>query len=396
MNWTEEVDAELSEILEEAATGVGIEREAAYRLMYVNERCLPALISTARRVRLQGKGVVTSFSRKVFIPLTNICRNACGYCGFRKAPPDPEARVLTPKEVLWIAEQGRTAGCNEALFTLGEKPEESYSEVRRMLRALGYDTIVDYLRDMCRRVVEETGLLPHSNPGVLTSEEIAKLRDVNASMGLMLENASERLCGEGGPHKLSPGKKPRLRLDTIEAAGRQKVAFTTGLLVGIGETPEEQVDSLFAIKELSDCYGHIQEVLIQNFRAKVGTPMEGALEPNPLEVFKTLAVARLIFGGEMNLQAPPNLNPDVQSLLLQAGANDWGGVSPVTIDHINPEAPWPSIDRLRVLTEGEGLVLKERLPIYPEFILRKRGFIPEGLRELILSRIDGEGYVKGW
>ncbi len=396
MNTTEGISVELSRILEKAAVGKGIEREEAYRLINIGERSIPALISTAMRVRLQGKGIVTSFSRKVFIPLTNICRNACRYCGFRKIPNDPDARLLTPKEVLRIAEQGRAAGCNEALFTLGEKPEEGYPEVRRRLRTLGYDTTVDYLWDMCKLVIEETGLLPHSNPGVLTREEVAELRGVNASMGLMLENVSERLCGEGGPHEPSLGKKPRLRLDTIEAAGSQKVAFTTGLLIGIGETPEERIDSLFAIKGLSDRYGHIQEVLIQNFRAKTGTPMERALEPHPLEVIKTLAVARLIFGGEMNLQTPPNLNPETLPLLLQAGANDLGGVSPVTVDHINPEAPWPSIDRLRVLTEGAGLVLKERLPIYPEFILRRRGFLPEGLKELALSRIDGEGYVKGW
>jgi len=387
---------ELGEILGEAVSGRGIEKGDAYRLMRADESGLPSLMSAAGKVRLGSKGVITSFSRKAFIPLTNMCRNACGYCGFRRSPTDPQAQLLTPKQVLEIAKQARAAGCNEALFTLGEKPEERYPEVRRKLRALGYDTTVNYLRDVCEIVIEETGLLPHSNPGVLTPEEIATLRGVNASMGLMLENISERLCELGGPHELSPGKKPKLRLDTIEAAGRQKVAFTTGLLIGIGETLEERVDSLFAIKELHDRYGHIQEVLIQNFRAKVGTPMENALEPSPLDVVKTLAVARLIFGGEMNLQAPPNLNSEIMPLLLRAGANDWGGVSPVTVDHINPEAPWPSINRLRVLTEREGLVLRERLPIYPEFILQKRGFLPERLRELIISRIDEKGYVKGW
>ncbi|MEM3737397.1 MAG: 7,8-didemethyl-8-hydroxy-5-deazariboflavin synthase CofG [Candidatus Bathyarchaeia archaeon] len=382
------------EVLDKAAGGGGIEREEAYQLMHIGEEHLPALTSTALKVRLHGRGITTSFSRKAFIPLTNLCRNACRYCGFRKTPKDTDAKLMTPKEVLKIAKQAMLAGCNEALFTLGEKPEEVYPEVRERLRALGYENTIAYLYDACKLVIEETGLIPHSNAGILTPREMAELREVNASMGLMLESISERLCGEGGPHELSPGKKPKRRLSVIEDAGRQRVAFTTGLLIGIGETLEERVDSLFAIKKLHEQYGHIQEVLIQNFKARVGTPMEKSAEPSSLEVTKTLAVARLILGGEVNIQAPPNLNSEIQPILLQAGVNDWGGISPVTIDYINPEAPWPSIDRLKEVTERAGFVLKERLPIYPEFITKKQGFIPEGLKDLILSRIDEEGYVK--
>jgi 7,8-didemethyl-8-hydroxy-5-deazariboflavin synthase CofG subunit len=393
-NFDSQIRPEITEILEKVLAGGEIGKNEALQLISAEPKEVMFIFAIANNLRIRKKGVNTSFSRKVFLPLINICRNACKYCGFRREPTSSEAKILTIKEILKIARKGRRAACNEALFTLGEKPEEKYRAVRVELRKLGYSSTLEYLRDMCEKVVKETGLLPHSNPGVLTKKEMTRLKDVNASLGLMLENSSERLCDKGGPHEFSPGKDPKLRLATIEYAGQLKIPFTSGLLIGIGETLEERVDSLFAIKKIHEKYGNVQEIIIQSFKPKMKTSMQNCVEPSFFDVLRTLAVARLIFGGDMNIQAPPNLNREACQLFLLAGANDWGGISPVTVDYINPEAPWPKISELEKLTVEAGFVLKERLPVYPEYILNKPEFISDFIREIILLRIDSEGYVK--
>jgi FO synthase len=292
-----------------------------------------------------------------------------------------------------IARAGAAAGCKEALFSLGERPEEVYERARNDLRALGYATTTEYLAAMCRLVFEETGLMPHANCGVLEPWELELLRPWNVSMGLMLENISERLLGPGLAHAGSPGKVPALRLKTIEDAGRLGTPFTTGILIGIGETLEERVDSLFAIRDLQDRSGNVQEVIVQNFRAKLDTPMRGEDEPSAIEMARSIALARLVLGPEMSVQAPPNLSPDAYGFYLLAGINDWGGISPVTADHINPEAPWPKIEELREISAEAGFTLRERLAIYPRFQLS-----PDTLREPFRSRVevlaDGSGYVR--
>jgi FO synthase len=351
-------------------------------------------MSAASIIRDNNKGKRITYSRKIFIPLTNICRNRCGYCNFRKEPSDNDAEIMKPSKVLSFAKAGSKAHCTEALFTLGEKPEQKYPEFNEELKRLGYSSTLEYLGDMCEMVIKKEGLLPHSNPGVMTKSELANLKEVNASMGLMLENVSNRLCNKGGPHEFSPGKIPELRLATIENAGQLKIPFTTGLLIGIGEFPEEIIDSLYSIKELNEKYGHIQEIIIQNFRAKPKTPMASHPEPTVKNIAKTIALARLIFLGKMNIQAPPNLSNEYGAY-LSAGINDWGGISPVTKDFINPEAPWPEISFLKRITEQKGFELKARLPIYPEFILNKAHLLPKSLKSYIISLVNDEGLVKG-
>jgi 7,8-didemethyl-8-hydroxy-5-deazariboflavin synthase CofG subunit len=276
---------------------------------------------------------------------------------------------------------------------MGEKPEEIYPQVREQLAHLGHRTMISYLRAMCELVLDQTGLLPHANPGILTREELAELREVNASMGLMLENVSARLMAPGGPHWKCAGKLPTARLDTIAYAGEMRVPFTTGLLIGIGETPQERVDSLLAIKELHARHGHIQEVIIQNLRVKEDTAMRGWQEPSVLDMARTIAVARLLLPA-MNIQAPPNLTPEAYQFYLMAGINDWGGVSPVTSDFINPEAPWPSIAELKAATEKAGFELRERLAIYPEYLTRRNGFVRQSFRQRALAWTDHDGYVR--
>jgi FO synthase len=386
-------DRNVSTILARALDGETPSREEGYALARVTGTDLAALFAAASELRDRGWGRTITYSRKVFIPLTNLCRDHCRYCTFAQAPNSPAARTLTPNEVLLIARAGAAAGCKEALFSLGEKPEEVYERARNDLRALGYATTTDYLAAMCRLVFEETGLMPHANCGVLEPEELEQLRSWNVSMGLMLENVSERLLGPGLAHAGSPGKVPALRLETIEDAGRLGIPFTTGILIGIGETLEERIDSLFAIRELQARAGNVQEVIVQNFRAKLDTPMRGEDEPSAIEMARTIAVARLILGAEMSVQAPPNLSPDAYGFYLLAGINDWGGISPVTADHINPEAPWPKIDELRAITAEAGFSLRERLAIYPRF---QRS--AETLREPFHSRVaelaDESGYVR--
>lgn len=326
------------------------------------------LAEIACSLRDAGHGGTISYSRKVFIPLTKLCRNVCHYCVFAEPPRPGNDPYLSADEVLAIARAGKLAGCKEALFTLGDKPEARYSTARKHLQALGYETTVDYLAAMCELVFCETGLLPHVNSGTLTASEIQTLKTVSVSQGLMLESTAERLCRKGGVHYGSPDKHPARRLETIRLAGEARVPFTTGILIGIGETRIERIDALLAIRDLHREFGHIQEVIVQNFRAKPGTKLEGAPEPDANELMWTLAVARLIFGPQMSIQAPPNLSFDKFADLIDAGLNDWGGISPVTPDHVNPEAAWPHIDRLAEETARKGKRLVERLASYPSFV----------------------------
>ncbi len=357
-------------------------------------RPLEDLCAEARALRDEGHGRLVTFSPKVFIPLTKLCRDVCHYCTFARPPRRGERAYLTIDEVLAIARAGADAGCREALFTLGDKPELRYRAAREELAALGCATTLDYLQRAAAAVLEETGLLPHLNPGVLTRADVRALRPVSASMGLMLETTSERLAERGGPHFGSPDKAPALRLETIAAAGEERVPFTTGILIGIGETRVERLDALLAIRELADRYGHVQEVIVQNFRAKPGTRMASAPEPPLEELLWTIAVARLVLGPRAHIQAPPNLSYDDFPRLLDAGIDDWGGVSPVTIDHVNPEAPWPELELLRAGTESRGLELAPRLPVYPGWLSERwldPAVLPAALRasdSLGLARED--------
>jgi FO synthase len=335
--------------------------------MELLDRPLEDLCAEARALRDEGHGRLVTFSPKVFIPLTKLCRDVCHYCTFARPPRRGERAYLSIEEVLEVARAGAAAGCREALFTLGDKPELRYRAAREELAALGCETTLEYLRRAAAAVLEETSLLPHLNPGVLSREDVRSLRPVSASIGAMLETTSERLSARGGPHFGSPDKMPAARLATIAAAGEERVPFTTGILIGIGETRAERLDALHTIRELADRYGHVQEVIVQNFRAKPGTRMASASEPPLEELLWTIAVARIVLGTHAHVQAPPNLSYDDFPLLLDAGIDDWGGVSPVTIDHVNPEAPWPAVDRLREGTESRGLELAPRLAVYPEW-----------------------------
>ncbi len=363
----------------------------AVRLMNASGWELEELFAAAGQVRERRTGRTITYSRKVFLPLTNLCRDRCAYCVFARQPSDPAAHTMTPDEVLGAARAGQRAGCKEALFSLGDKPERRYPAHREWLERNGYGSTIEYLAAMCRLVHEETGLLPHSNPGAMTREEIRLLRPVNASLGMMLESVSERLLEPGQAHHQCPDKVPAVRLETLREAGRAQVPFTTGLLIGIGETIEERVETLFAIKELDDEFGHIQEVIVQNFRAKPGTLFATREEPAEADLARTAAVARLIFGDRINLQIPPNLTGDAYAGLLGSGINDWGGVSPVTRDFINPERPWPQLANLRAATERQGFALRERLAVYPEFVST---WTPEGLRGKALELVDKTGHVR--
>jgi FO synthase len=371
-----------------------LSRSEACRLLRSAGSELEALLQAAKRLREQRTGRVITYSRKIFIPLTNLCRDQCGYCTFARHASDPRAHTMTPEEVLAVAHAGRRAGCKEALFSLGERPELRYPTYRRWLEEQGYASTIDYLAAMCRLVLERTGLLPHANPGTLTREEMAKLRPVNASMGMMLESASDRLLLPGMAHHGCPDKAPAARLATLAAAGELHVPFTTGILIGIGETLEERVDALFAIRDLHERYGHIQEVIVQNFRAKPDTRFAGRPEPDALDLMRTAAVARLIFGTEISVQIPPNLTPENYGMLLRAGIDDWGGISPVTLDFINPEKAWPEVRRLRGVTLQAGFVLRERLAVYPEYAHGRNGFVPELLRSRVSELADAAGLVK--
>jgi 7,8-didemethyl-8-hydroxy-5-deazariboflavin synthase CofG subunit len=384
----------VNEILKKCLDERKLTKSEAVLLSNSQDEEIAPLLAAASELRDRHKGNTITFSPKVFIPLTNLCRDFCGYCTFRRAPDEPGAKTLSFDEVLRVVRQGKMLGCTEVLFSLGDRPEAIYAEMRDFLARLGLHRTLDYLYEACKTVLEETRLLPHSNPGLMGKRDLRRLKDVNASLGLMLENISERLLLPSRPHFKAPDKRPALRLKTIEEAGKLCVPFTTGILIGIGESWEERIDSLIAIRQIHERYGHVQEVIIQNFRSKPEIPMHDDPEPSLVEMLKTIALARLILGGELNIQAPPNLSPENYSLYLGAGINDWGGVSPLTPDYINPEAPWPALVALADKTVKAGYQLKARLPIYPEFIFQAERFIPRSLMSYVEGLCGPDGLVK--
>src|SRR5271167_1456296 len=385
-----------AEAVEFAADVKPLSREAACHLLIAGDTTLPALLSAAQRARDRFKPGVITYSRKVFLPLTNLCRDYCGYCTFRRDPGDPGAHTMTPDEVMEVVRAGERLGCTEALFSLGDKPEALFPQMSATLRRLGYKSTLHYLEAMCEKVLRESSLLPHPNPGLMSAEWLERLSRVAPSLGLMLETTSLRLLEKNAAHDNAPDKAPAKRLRVIEDAGRRKIPFTTGILIGIGETPEERVDALVAIRDLHARYGNIQEVIIQNFRAKSGTPMAHWPEPDRGEMLRTLAVARLLMP-KMNIQAPPNLSDPGNGLhyadLLDGGINDWGGVSPLTPDFINPEKPWPHLDELRQRTEAKGFELRQRLPVYPEFT-EQAATHGDLLAQRLSAAADAAGYAQ--
>jgi FO synthase len=363
-------------------------------LTWLESAPLPELMAKAARKRDEAFGRNISYSRKVFIPLTKLCRDVCHYCTFAERPRAGHAAYLSADEVLAIARAGQEAGCTEALFTLGDKPELRYRAAREALAALGHETTIGYLREMCALVLKETTLLPHVNPGVMTREEIASLREVSASQGIMLESTSERLCEQGGVHYGSPDKLPAIRLETIRLAGELAVPFTTGILIGIGETRAERLDALVAIRDLHEAHGHIQEVIVQNFRAKPDTKLANADEPDLLDLLWTIAAARLILPADVHVQAPPNLSPGVYQKLIGAGIDDWGGVSPVTPDHVNPEAPWPELEALGLRTAEMDKILVPRLPVYPAWAAEPAKWLHPKVATRVMQSADAEGWAR--
>ncbi len=376
--------------------GPPLSRETARDLLRSSNENLPELLAAALAAKERFKPGIITYSRKVFLPLTNLCRDYCGYCIFRRDPGDPGAHTMSPDEVLQVARDGEKLGCTEALFSLGDKPELIFPEMRETLRHLGYKSTLHYLEAMCALVLRETTLLPHPNPGLLSPEWIARLAAVSPSMGLMLESTNAALLSPGAAHDNAPDKVPTKRLRTIEEAGKQGVPFTTGLLIGIGETLADRVDTLLAIADLHRRYGHIQEVIVQNFRVKPGIPMSHWPEPTREDMLRTVAVARLLMP-EVNIQAPPNLSAPYYDELLDSGINDWGGVSPLTPDFINPEKPWPHLEQLKLRTEAKGYRLRQRLPVYPEFVSKlvvKASHAPSPLSERLQTAADPEGYAR--
>jgi len=368
----------------------GVTKSEADQLM--TECPTDVLLMAAGRIRDRSKPNVITYSRKVFINLVNLCRDTCTYCTYKKEPGNPMLSILNPSQVLAIAEAGKKLCCTEALFVTGERPEQKYEQTRTWLHSLGYSSTVEYIRNMSEVVLEKTGLLPHTNAGSMTKKEMSMLQDTNVSLGLMLETSSERLMEKGMPHENAPSKNPKVRIKALKSAGELRIPTTTGLLVGIGETQEELIDSLFVIRELHEKYGHIQEVIMQNFAPKPETGMAKFPPASPEYFLRSVAMARIAMPG-MNIQVPPNLNPDIFGRYISAGINDWGGISPVTIDHVNPEFPWPSIGLVRKMSESNGRKLKARLPVYPEFL--KGGFITsERLQKYASLVADSSGLVK--
>ncbi len=355
----------------------------------VREPVLEGAFESKRR----GKGDRVSVSRNVFIPLTNLCRDRCGYCTFAKQPDDPDAKTYTLDEVAEATRGALRAGCTEALFCLGDKPEKAYRQHREWLASRGLATTAEYLVQGCEVAFAE-GILPHTNAGILSAEQMQALRPSNASLGLMLETTSERLRRKGEAHYVAPDKDPAVRIRMHEEAGELRIPFTSGILLGIGENVEERVDTLLAIRDLADRYGHVQEVIVQPFHAKPDTPMRHVESLGAEEVAAWVAMARLVLGPAMNVQAPPNLAPEILELLLRSGLNDWGGVSPVTVDFINPEAPWPALRELARRTRAAGQRLVERLPVYPEVLHGEPEWMEPRVREAALRRVDEAGWVR--
>jgi 7,8-didemethyl-8-hydroxy-5-deazariboflavin synthase CofG subunit len=379
------VDAEPLDRASAVAIAQWLEREP--------ERILEPLLEAGRALGMRGHGRQITVSKNVFIPLTNLCRDRCAYCTFAKQPDDPAAHTYTLPEVRDTVRNARGAGCQEALFCLGDKPEIAYRSYRAWLDARGFATTAEYLVEACRIAFAE-GIFPHTNAGILTGQEMQALRPFNASMGLMLESVSPRLRQRGQAHYYAPDKDPHLRLRMTREAGALRIPFTSGILIGIGETAEERVDTLLAIRDLHREHGHIQEVIVQNFHPKAGTGMSEWVRPSDELMAGTVALARLLLGPSMNLQAPPNLSPSSLDLLVRSGLNDWGGVSPVTIDFINPEAPWPELDLLRTRTEAAGYTLRERLAVYPEYILGRPDFFEPEMLTRLRAAADADGYAR--
>ncbi|MEO6712290.1 MAG: 7,8-didemethyl-8-hydroxy-5-deazariboflavin synthase CofG, partial [Mycobacteriales bacterium] len=375
-----------------ARDGVALDVTEATVLLHARGSDLDDLCTSAGRVRDAGHGRIVTYSRKVFIPLTRLCRDRCHYCTFATTPGRVPAPYLRPDEVLAIARAGQAQGCKEALFTLGDRPEERWPQAAQWLAERGYANTLEYLRAMAIAVLEETGLLPHLNPGVLSWQDFARLKPVAPSMGMMLETTATRLWSEpDGPHFGSPDKEPRVRLQVLEDAGRQAVPFTTGILIGIGETLAERAESLFAIREIARRYGGVQEVIVQNFRAKDDTAMRAHPDALLDDLVSTVAVARLVLGPRMHLQAPPNLVDAEYARLLRAGIDDWGGVSPVTADHVNPERPWPQIDELAARCAEEGFELRERLTIYPRYVAEPDPWIDPRVAPFVAALAGPDG-----
>ena len=354
---------------------------------------LADLMNRASEKRDARWGSIVTYSRKVFVPLTNMCRDTCGYCTFVKHPDSPEANIMTPDEVLRVAKKGEVNGCKELLFSLGERPELRYEKSKEMLCALGYAKMTDYLRDMCEMVLQETSLLPHVNSGTLTNDEIDILRPVTGSMGMMLETLSRRLNRKGGAHYACPDKVPLQRLRTLRRTGKKNVPFTTGILIGIGETREERLEALREINLIHQEYGHIQEVIIQNFQSKPDIEMALHPEPSLTEMLWTIANARLILDADISIQAPPNLS-ERHIDYLKAGINDWGGISPVTIDFINPQHDWPEIRELMEATSKAGHILKERLTVYPSFFKNTSKYLHPGIFDRVSKMAGHDGLSK--
>ncbi|HJS82925.1 MAG TPA: 7,8-didemethyl-8-hydroxy-5-deazariboflavin synthase CofG [Nitrososphaera sp.] len=377
--------------MQSEALGSSLGKTQAYALMAeCNTRDLVSIAGRLRE-RTRPEKIVT-YSRKVFINLVNLCRDSCSYCTYKKDPGEAMLSLMNPAQVLAIAEAGSKLRCTEALFVTGERPEQKYGEASDWLQSLGHSTTVEYIAEMSELVLQRTGLLPHTNAGSMTKKEMSLLKETNVSLGVMLESSSERLMGKGMPHEDAPSKNPRVRMKTLEIAGELRIPMTTGILVGIGETPEELVDSLYAIKEIHQKHGHIQEVIMQNFAPKTDTGMALAVPPSQDYFLRAVALARIVLH-DMNIQVPPNLTPQVYGRYLDAGINDWGGISPVTIDHVNPEFPWPEISTVRSVTERSGRKLRARLPIYPEFV--KGGFITsERLKHAVSLLADQSGLVR--
>jgi 7,8-didemethyl-8-hydroxy-5-deazariboflavin synthase CofG subunit len=359
--------APVVEILQRALADEPLSEADAVGLIECSDGELPAVLRAAGEIRDRGKGRVVTYSRKVFLPVTNLCRDRCTYCTFRKDPREPGAWTMTMAQIAQWSRRGREMGCKEALMCLGDKPEVAFREYRDLLAARGAHSTIEYVAFACETAIEQ-GLLPHTNAGIMTREEINKLRPLNVSMGLMLENISPRLRQRGGVHQWAPDKDPAVRMRMLDDAGALRVPFTTGILLGIGETAAERAQSLMAIRQSHERYGHIQEVIVQNFRAKPDIPMAEAPEPGANEMARAISTARLVLGPAMNVQAPPNLSPNEIELFLHAGINDWGGISPLSKDYVNPEAPWPHLEALAVRCARAGFHLKQRLAIYPEFI----------------------------
>ena len=379
-------------MLEQISTQSPVSRDIAIAIAEVDDTS--ALADIACQMRDASHHNVITYSKKVFIPLTHLCRDVCHYCTFAKTPKRIVSPYMPVDEVLELCREAAALGCQEALFTLGEKPELRYKAAREALAEMGFASTLEYVAYAAERVLKETGMLPHINAGNMTAEEIIFLRRVSASMGIMLESASSRLCEKGMPHYGSPDKIPEVRLETMALAGEQRVPFTTGILIGIGETRLERIESLLAIRDVHEKYGHIQEIIVQNFRAKPDTQMHSAPEPDLNELLWTIAVARLIFGPEMNIQAPPNLSPGVLPQLVHAGIDDWGGVSPLTPDHVNPEAPWPHLDNLARETEAAGKFLEQRLTVYPSYVKNYKYWLADETISAVLRHADASGFAK--